>query len=147
MDTIIRGVMIYVSLLLIVRLSGRRTMSEMTAFDLVLTLVIAETTQQALLGDDFSITNAVLLIVTLFTLDVGLSLVKRSSVVARKWLDGTPTLLVVRGKPDWTALKRARLDIDDVMAAARMSHGLERLEQVKYAILEGTGEVSIIPAS
>lgn len=76
MDTITRGVLIYGALLVVIRLSGRRTMGEMTSFEFVLLLIVAETTQQALLGEDFSITNALLLIVTL---DIALAFVRQRS--------------------------------------------------------------------
>lgn len=77
MDAVFRGLAIYFVLLVIIRLSGRRALAQMTPFDLVIVLVISETTQQAMLGDDFSITNAILLILTLFTTDIALSYVKR----------------------------------------------------------------------
>lgn len=73
METVLRGAAIYFILLIALRLSGRRTVAQMTPFDLVLLLIIAGTTQQALLGDDFSIINAALLIIVLFSLDIGLS--------------------------------------------------------------------------
>ncbi len=145
MESVLRGAAIYVFILLIVRLSGRRTLAQMTPFDLVLILIVAETTQQALLGDDFSIINAIILILTLFTLDIGLSYVKRFSPAVDKWLDGSPTLLVADGKPVAEALQRSRIGMDDVMEAARKVHGLERLDQIKYAVLETAGDISIIP--
>src|SRR5690606_1632030 len=92
METVLRGAAVYAILLLIIRFSGRRTLAQMTAFDLVLILIVAETTQQALLGDDFSITNAVVLILTLFTIDIGLSYVKETWPAAEKALDGRPTV-------------------------------------------------------
>jgi uncharacterized membrane protein YcaP (DUF421 family) len=147
METVLRGAAIYFVVLLIVRVSGRRALSQMTPFDLVLVLIIAETTQQALLGDDFSITNAAILIITLFTIDIGLSYIKEYWPVAAKVMDGTPTLLIAGGKKDDRALKRARVAIEDVLAAARTQHGLERLDQVKHAVLETDGNISIIPAS
>lgn len=146
MESVLRGVAIYAFILLIVRLSGRRTLAQMTPFDLVLILIVAETTQQALLGDDFSIINAIVLIVTLFTLDIGLSYVKRSSRTVDQWLDGAPTLLVADGKPIDDALKQARIGLNDIMEAARKLHGLERLDQIKYAVLETAGDISIVPA-
>ena len=79
METVIRGAVVFIVLLVIIRLSGRRTLAQMTAFDLVLVLIVAETTQQALLGDDFSIANAVILIITLFTLDILMSYLKEHS--------------------------------------------------------------------
>lgn len=147
METILRGVAIYVILLVIIRLSGRRTLAEMTPFDFVLLLIVAETTQQALLGDDFSITNAALLIVTLFTLDIALSHIKARRRGIGLLIDGTPTILVRHGHLEERAMRRARVTRDDVLAAARIQQGLERLDQIKYAVLEISGEISIIPKS
>lgn len=146
MESVLRGAAVYVVLLVIVRLSGRRSLSEMTPFDLVLVLIVAETTQQALLGDDFSIVNALILIVTLFAIDIGLSYVKSLSPRTQRWLDGTPTVLISHGNPDARALRRARVQLDDVLEAAREQHGLQRLEQVKFAVLEVGGNISIVPA-
>jgi uncharacterized membrane protein YcaP (DUF421 family) len=117
----------------------------MTPFDFVLLLIIAETTQQALLGDDFSITNSVVLIVSLFTADIGFSYLKRFSPWLAKIIDGEPTLLVHNGEVDRHALRRARMDVDDLLVAARGQHGLERLDQIKHAVLETDSGVSIIP--
>ena len=146
MDSVIRGVAVYAVLLVVMRLAGRRTLSELTPFDFVLLLIIAETTQQALLGDDFSIINSVVLIVTLCAVDIALSYVKRASPAAERLLDGVATVLISRGEPDERALRRARVDLDDVMDAARQQHGLERLDQVKFAVLEVGGNISIVPA-
>ena len=145
METVIRGAVVFIVLLVIIRLSGRRTLAQMTAFDLVLVLIVAETTQQALLGDDFSIANAVILIITLFTLDILMSYLKEHSPRAEKLLDGVPTVLISLGKPDARALKRARVDIEDVLESARSKHGVERLDQIKFAVHERGGDISIIP--
>ena len=146
MESVLRGVAVYVILLVIVRLSGRRTLAQMTAFDFVLLLIIAETTQQALLGDDFSIANAVLLIVTQFLTDIKLSYVKESMPSSARWIDGTPTVLISLGKLDQRAMRRARVALEEVLDAAREQHGLERLDQIKFAVLEIGGHISIIPA-
>jgi uncharacterized membrane protein YcaP (DUF421 family) len=145
METVVRGAAIYVILLLVIRLSGRRTLSQMTTFDFVLVLIIAETTQQALLGDDFSITNAVVLFVTLIVLDIGFSYVKRWWSLADKFIEGRPTLLVVNGEPDEAVMRKARVGLSDVLQAGRSQHGVERLDQVKFAVLEVGGEISVIP--
>ena len=145
METVLRGFAIYVVLLVIVRLSGRRTLAQMTPFDLVLLLIIAETTQQALLGDDFSITNAFVLIVTLFGIDIALSYLKKGHSGLSRLIDGTPTILLSHGQPDERALRRARVSIDDVLKAARIQQGLERQDQIKFAVLEASGEISIVP--
>jgi uncharacterized membrane protein YcaP (DUF421 family) len=146
MDSVIRGAVIYIVLLVIVRLSGRRTLAQMTAFDLVLVLIVAETTQQALLGDDFSMVNAVILILTLFSIDILLSYLKQSSPRAEMLLDGVPTVLVASGELDMRALKRARVAVEDVLEAARQQHGIERLDQIRFAVLEVGGKISIVPA-
>lgn len=144
MDAVIRGLAIYFTLLVIIRLSGRRTLAQMTPFDLVIILVISETTQQAMLGDDFSITNAIILILTLFTTDIALSYLKRWWPRTAHVIDGVPTVLVVDGRYDERALKGSRLDKIDVMEAARNQEGIESVNEIKFAILEVSGNISII---
>jgi uncharacterized membrane protein YcaP (DUF421 family) len=145
MDSVIRGLSVYVILLVVTRLSGRRTLAQMTPFDFVLLLIVAETTQQALLGDDFSITNAVLLILTLFATDIALSYVKGRIPRAERWIDGAPTVLLAEGRLDERAMRRARIKAEDILAAAREQQGLERLDQIKFAVLENGGGISIMP--
>jgi uncharacterized membrane protein YcaP (DUF421 family) len=144
MDAVIRGLAIYFVLLIIIRISGRRTLAQMTPFDLIIVLVISETTQQAMLGDDFSITNAVILILTLFTTDIGLSYLKRWWPRAGHIIDGVPTILVVDGVYDSNALRGCRLDREDVMEAARTQEGIETVKEIKFAILEVSGAISIV---
>ena len=147
MDSVIRGLAVYFFLLVIFKVSGKRTLQEVTAFDFVLLLIIAETTQQALLGDDFSLTNAFVLITTLVFTDICLSLVKQRSKGIEKLLDGTPTILVDNGSLLRDRMDKARVDESDIMEAARKLQGLESLEQVKNAILEKDGTISVIPKS
>jgi uncharacterized membrane protein YcaP (DUF421 family) len=144
-ESVLRGITIYVFLLLVLRFSGRRTMGEMTAFEFVLLLIVAETTQQALLGDDFSITNSAVLILTLFAADILLSYLKQRLPRLAKWLDGQPSVLISDGTIDARALERARVSIEEVLEAARESQGIERLDQIKSAVLEASGSISIIP--
>lgn len=145
MDSVTRGIAVYFVLLVVTRLSGRRTLAQSTPFDFVLLLIIAETTQQALLGDDFSIVNAFILIVTLFTTDVFLAFAKARSARLALWLDGAPTVLMSRGKIDQYAMSRSRVSVADVLEAAREQQGLASLDKIDAAILETTGGISIIP--
>lgn len=145
MESVIRGAAVYLILVVIMRISGRRTLAQMTPFDFVLLLIIAETTQQALLGNDFSITNALVLIVTLIVIDIGLSYVKEWSPPAARLLEGIPTVLVRDGKVDERALRRARVEESDILAAARQKQGLENLAEVKHAVLENDSGISVIP--
>lgn len=145
MDAVLRGAAIYLFLLVLFRVAGRRTFAEMTSFDFVLLLVIGEATQQALLGDDFSVTNAFIVIVTLIAIDVLFSLAKGYLPKLDKFIEGQPTIVVEHGKPLLQRLKRARVSVDDVLGAARELRGLEHIGQIKFAVLEPNGNISIIP--
>jgi uncharacterized membrane protein YcaP (DUF421 family) len=147
MDSVLRAFAIYAILLIIFRISGKRSLAQITTFDFVLLLVIGEATQQALLGDDFSLTNAFIVIVTLVGLDVGLSLLKQQSPKLERLLDDTPLVIVENGRPLRERMDKARIDESDVLTAARELQGLERMDQIKYAVLERSGGISIIPQS
>jgi uncharacterized membrane protein YcaP (DUF421 family) len=85
------------------------------------------------------------LVITLVIIDVGLSLIKQRSHKLDRWLEGTPIVIVDHGRPLRDRMDRARVADDDVLTAARLLHGLERMEDVKYAVVERSGEISIIP--
>jgi uncharacterized membrane protein YcaP (DUF421 family) len=145
MDSVLRAAAVYVFLVFIFRLFGRRTLGQITTFDFVLLLVISEATQQAMIGQDFSLTNAFLVILTLFALDEGLSLLKQRSPRADRYIDGVPLVLVDDGQVVKAVLDSVQLDEQDILSAARELHGLERLNQVLYAVLEVNGTISIVP--
>jgi uncharacterized membrane protein YcaP (DUF421 family) len=145
MDTVLRALVMYAFLLLIFRLSGKRALAHITTFDFALLLMIGEASQQALVGDDFSLTTAMLVIATLTIADIGLSLLKERSARLERILDDVPVIIVDRGQLLRERMARERVDEDDILAAARSLHGLERLEQIKYAVLETGGGISIIP--
>jgi uncharacterized membrane protein YcaP (DUF421 family) len=145
MDAVVRAVVIYLFLLVIFRIAGKRSLAQITTFDFVLLLVIGEATQQALLGNDFSMIHAFIAIVTLIVLDIGLSLVQKRFPGIGPWLDDVPLLLVDNGEMIEKRLKKSRISESDILHAARASQGLERMDQIKYAVLERTGEISIIP--
>jgi uncharacterized membrane protein YcaP (DUF421 family) len=133
-------------LLALFRLAGQRALSQVTTFDLVLLLIISEATQQALIGNDNSMTHAALLIMTLVGLDILLSLIKLRSKRVRRILEDAPLVLVDDGKLLRDRMDKVRVDEDDILEAARGCQGLERLSQVRYAVLERSGTITIIPA-
>ena len=147
MDSVLRGLVVYFFLLIVFRISGKRTLSQTTSFDLVLLLIISETTQQAMVDNDHSITNGFLLIVTLVGTSIVLATLKQFFPKLDLLLEGQPVIVVNRGKLLPEIMNKARVDQEDILSAARMLHGLERLDQIKYAILERDGEISIVPAS
>jgi uncharacterized membrane protein YcaP (DUF421 family) len=144
MDSVLRAATMYVALMVLFKIAGRRSLAELTTFDFVLLMMIGEATQQALLGDDFSVTNSILVIVTLIAIDVGLSLFKQRSVWVARLIDGEPTIIVENGKLLRQRLRNARLVEADVMEAARSSQGIEKLEEIKFAIIERNGKISVI---
>jgi len=138
---------VYIFMVVVFRLAGRRTLSDMTSFDFVLLLIVAEATQQALLGEDFSLTNAFLVVITLVGIDIFLSVLKDRFPRLERAIEGMPVIILENGQPIKDRMKRARVDESDILEAARESQGLERLEQIKYAVLESNGSISIIPKS
>lgn len=145
MEAVIRAVAVYLFLLLVFRLAGQRTLAQITTFDLVLLLIISEAIQQALIGDDNSMTNAALVVLTLAGLNVGLSLLKQRSKTAEKVLEDVPLVLVAEGRLLKDRMDKVRVDEDDILEAARSAHGLERLDQIRFAVLERSGDISIVP--
>jgi uncharacterized membrane protein YcaP (DUF421 family) len=146
MESVIRAAAIYGLLLVVFRFTGNRSLGQITTFDFILLLIISEAIQNGMVGNDYSVTNAVLLVLTLVILDVGLSLLKCRLPVMEKWLDGVPIVIVEHGRPLVERMQRSRVDVSDVLTAARKLHGLERMAQIKYAVLERSGDISIIPA-
>jgi uncharacterized membrane protein YcaP (DUF421 family) len=145
MHTVFRGLAVYVFLLLVFRIAGKRTLAETTTFDLVLLLILSETIQQALVDNDSSMTSGFLLVLTLVTLNVLFSMLKVRYPSFERWIDGLPVIVVENGKALTDRMKRLRLDEDDVMEAARELQGLERLDQIKYAVVERSGRITIVP--
>ena len=145
MDAVLRTATIYLFLLVLFRLAGKRTLSEVTPFEFVLLLIIGEATQQGLLGEDVSVTNALLVVTTFIVIDIGLGLLKQRLPSLERAVEGTPIVVFADGKPLQDRMDRARIDESDILAAAREKQGLERLDQVKFAVLERSGGISIIP--
>lgn len=148
MDAVLRAAAVYAFLVVVFSALGRRTLVQTTNFDLLLLIIIGQSTQLALLGDDYSVTNAVVLIATLLGIHLGLAALKARAGGVARWLGGGPPLVVVENG----RLLRARASSvgvgeDDVLLAARAHHGLERLDQVRYAVVERTGEITVVPFS
>jgi uncharacterized membrane protein YcaP (DUF421 family) len=145
MDEVIRAVAVYAILLLIFRLSGKRSLAETTTFDFVLLLIFSEALQSALVDEDSSLTAAVVVIMTLVVLNVGMSLLKERSSRIELLMEGAPIRLIERGELLYDRMRRARIDEGDILAAARQTQGIERMDQIESAVLERSGGISIIP--
>jgi uncharacterized membrane protein YcaP (DUF421 family) len=124
---------------------GKRSLSETTNFDFVVLLIISEVTQQAMIDGDNSLTGAIILISTLLGMDLFFTLMKRPFKLFERIVEGTPLIIVDHGKPLKKRMDKTKIDEEDIMQAARFNQGLETMEQIKYAVLEKNGSISIIP--
>lgn len=145
METVLRATAVYLFILVVFRISGKRSLSQITTFDFILLLIIGEATQQALLGDDFSVINAWVVIATLISLEILFAWMQRRMPALDRLLESLPIVLVEHGRLLEERARREGVTLSEILAAGRERHGLERLEQFKYAILERHGGISVIP--
>ena len=145
MESVIRPALVYLFVLVLLRLTGKRTLAQITTFDFVLLLIISEATQQALIGEDNSMINCAIVVSTLIGLNILMSLLKQRFKWFDRLLDDIPLVIVADGKALQDRMYKARVDEDDVLDAAREMHGLESMDQIRHAILERDGQISIIP--
>ena len=145
MDSVIRGLVVYFFVLIVFRIAGKRTLSQINTFDLVLTLIISETLQQALIDDDNSMTNAMLLVLTLVGLDIVLSILKHRVPFVARLVDSLPIVIMRDGTPAHEPMKKERINDTDVLNAARQHQGISTMDDIDYAILEAEGHITIVP--
>ena len=145
MEIVLRSVAIYAVVWLVFRISGKRTLKDLTTFDFVLLLIISECTQQGLVGENYSVTGALIAVSTLVVVDILLSLAKRRFEKVEKVLDNVPVLLIENGRLHRDRLRKERVDEADILVSARQLRGISRLDDIEYAILETSGSISIIP--
>jgi uncharacterized membrane protein YcaP (DUF421 family) len=143
MEVIIRAAAGYLLLLGMVRLIGRRTASQLAPFDLVVLFIFGGITITAIIGEDHSMVASITALATIGLMHVGVSWVKAHSPWFGRLVDGTPVVIYEDGHWHEDRMRGLRVLESDVMAAARQ-RGLMRLEQVRYAIAERDGKVSII---
>ena len=124
---------------------GKRSLSETTTFDFVILLIISEVTQNALVGEDYSLTASAVLICTLMGADLLFTLIRRRFKLFGSITEGAPLVILENGRPLRKRMDKTKVDEDDILQAARLNFGLERLEQIRYAVLEKDGSISIIP--
>ena len=144
MSVVIRAACAYLALLFAVRLIGRRTASMNAPFDQVVLFLFAGATITAVLGDDHSFTAAVSTIFSIGLMHTLVATLKRWSPRFGRIVDGTPVVVYERGEWRQDRMRSLRMLEQDVMTAVRQK-GLMRLEQVRYAVVERDGKVSIVP--
>jgi uncharacterized membrane protein YcaP (DUF421 family) len=142
---VLRTVIVYVALLFGLRLAGKREMGQMTPFDLVVILLIANAVQNAMVGPDTSVTGGLIAAGVLIVGNYGVAQGRERLPWFRRAVEGTPTLLINDGKLVTEHLRREGLDEDEVLMAIR-EHGIADVKDVRMAVLETDGSISIVPA-
>jgi uncharacterized membrane protein YcaP (DUF421 family) len=143
---VVRTLIVYLALLIGLRLVGRRELGQMTPFDLVVILLIANSLQNAMVGPDTSVAGGLASAFTLLAANWILTRLRARIPWLRRVAEGEPILLVSGGKVLSEHLRRSSIDLDDLEQAVR-EHGVATLAQVDTAILEVDGTVSIIPTA
>ena len=143
-EIILRTFVVYIVVLLLLRVAGKRELGQMTPFDLVVILVIANAVQNAMTGGDNSLTGGIVAAGTLTGVNLAVSRWGARVPGFRRLVTSEPTLLLQDGKPITEHLKREGVDLTELEMAAR-EHGIAELTQVAAAILEEDGSISIIP--
>lgn len=143
MDLVARAAVGFFAIFLVTRVVGRRELSRMEPFDLILLIVTGDLMQQGITQSDYSMTGAMTVIATVALLTVALSYISFKAPRLRPLLDGEPLMLVHDGEIIQRNLRRERITIDELLAGARQQQ-LASLAQVRYAILETNGAISYI---
>jgi Predicted membrane protein len=144
LDLVIRSALVYALFLTALRLAGKRELGQFTIFDLALVLLAANALQPAITGPDASVPGALIIVLTLFLLNRLVAFARLRSARVRRLLDYAPTTIARDGHWLEGAIDHEGLDVDDLAAALR-EHGLESIDQVRLAVLEHDGSVSIVP--
>ena len=145
-EIVARTLMIYLVVLIGLRLSGKREVGQMTIFDLVLLLLIANSVQNALIGGDTSLLGGLVAVTTLLIFNTILARLRLRLPILRKLIEGSPTLLVLHGEVLEAHMRKEGIDQESLEAALR-EHGIQDLGKVEMVVLEIDGSISVVPAS
>jgi uncharacterized membrane protein YcaP (DUF421 family) len=144
MDLVVRAVVAFLFVYLLTRVIGRRELSSMEPFDLILLVMIGDLDQQGVTQNDFSVTGSLLVGATIALMTVAVSYTSFRFPRLRPVLDGEPVIVVEDGKPIDRNLRRNRITLEELAAAARQNQ-IESIDAVKWAVLETNGQLSFIP--
>jgi len=143
MDLALRSAVIFFFVFLLMRIVGRRELSSLEPFDLILLVVLGDSVQQAVTQDDYSVTGAFIVVSTIALLQVFMSYLNFRVPRLRPIIDGEPIVIVQDGRVIEGNARRERLTLDDIAEAARMQQ-IASLEDVQWAVLETSGELTFI---
>jgi uncharacterized membrane protein YcaP (DUF421 family) len=143
METVLRVGFVYAFILVVLRVMGKRELSELTPLELVTIILIPEFVSQGTLREDFSMTNAVVAVTTLAALAFTTSALTYKFKRFGEIIEGKPSLLVRQGEMQNEEMSLTRIPPEEIAGKMRLA-GIERLEDVKWAVLESGGKIAII---
>jgi uncharacterized membrane protein YcaP (DUF421 family) len=143
MDIALRALFLYAFVVFVMRVTGRRELSSLSAIDLVLLIVLGDAIQQGLTQDDYSVTGAVIAISTIAAVQVLSSYASFRSKRVRKVIEGEPIVVIQDGKLLEKNLRRERMNEGELAEEMRMQQ-IASFDEVEWAILETNGQVSFI---
>ena len=141
---VMRGVAVYVLVMVLIRVSGKRAVGQFTPFDLILLILIGNAVQNGINGGDNSLTGAAIMATTLVALNYLVAFVTSRSRAAEKVVEGVPVVLARDGRLFRSVLRRELVSEDDFREALRMN-GVEGVTGVQLALLETNGSISVVP--
>ncbi len=143
MDLVLRAIFVFFFLIVLTRVIGKRELSSMQPFDLILLIILGDAVQQGLTQDDYSLTGVVLVVGTIAVLQVCVSWLTYRFPRLRPVIEGEPIIVLQDGKPIERNLKRERLTIEEIAEQAR-KESIAHLDEIKFAVLETDGTLSFI---
>jgi uncharacterized membrane protein YcaP (DUF421 family) len=144
MDLVIRAVVVFFFIFMVTRIVGRRQLSELEPFDLILLIVLGDLVQQGITQSDESVTGALIVISTIALLSVAVSWAAFRFKALRLLTEGEPIVLVHDGRPIPRNMRRERITMADIQEEARQSQ-IASIADLQWAILENDGQISCIP--
>ena len=146
LTTIVRVMIIYIIVLFLYRLMGKRQLGQMQPFELVLTLIIADLATIPMAEVSVPVLEGIVPLFTLVLIHFAITLLSKASTKFSHFVSGKPVIVINPNGIDYKALKNLNLSIDDITEAVRGA-GYFKLEQVQYAIMETNGKMSVFPKS
>lgn len=141
-NLVIKTTVLYVYIMLCYRLMGKKEVGKLGIIDLIVSVLIAELAAMSIESDETSILVSLIPIAVLVVIQISLSYISLKSVKVRKLIDGSPKIIINKGKVDFKEMSKLRYSLDDLISQLR-EQSIKSIEEVKYAILENNGKLSI----
>lgn len=143
LDIAVRSLSVYLFMLIGLRIFGKNQLSQLNAGDIILLLLISNAVQNAMVGQDTSLQGGLLAALVLFLANFGLKKIMFRSQKIKTWVEANPVILVKDGILDKNTLNKSEITIDELEESVR-EHGVESISEVKLAVLEVDGNISVV---